>query len=196
MKPNVENPVRQGPIEFKSIPREETSSRQLHKLTKNGHRFLTHTENTGKGPAVYHDFTKPREAHHDADLNRLCRKEAAKIEGHGGRNLRVVLDYELKKYLYRDFAKVGKDRTFVDGKHVIAESHVLWVPVPDLRIEYETGDGEWARVDLELATGPYRGRNLTEKVRAGFSRCAHADDVSKLRKILDQRELTAEILSL
>jgi hypothetical protein len=49
MKPNVENPVRQGPIEFKSIPREETGSRQLLKLTKNGHRFLTHTENAGKG---------------------------------------------------------------------------------------------------------------------------------------------------
>jgi hypothetical protein len=65
----------------------------------------------------------------------------------------VVLDYELKKYRYRDFAKVGKDRTLVDGKHVIAESHVLWVPVPDVRIEYETGDGGWAPVDLELATG-------------------------------------------
>jgi selenocysteine lyase/cysteine desulfurase len=51
-------------------------------------------------------------------------------------------------------------------------------------------------VDLELATGHYRGRNLAEKVRAGFSLYAHADDVSKLRRILDQRELTAEILSL
>jgi hypothetical protein len=196
MKPNVENPVCQGPIEFTYIPREETGSRQLLKLAKNGDRFLTHTENTGKGPAVYQDFTKPREAHHAADLNRPCRKEAVKIEGHGGRNLRVVLDYELKKYLHRDFAKVGEDRTFVDGKHVIAESHVLWVPVPDVRIEYETADGEWARADLELATGHYRGRNLTEKVRARFSRCAHADDVSKLRKILNQRELTVEILSL
>jgi hypothetical protein len=37
--------------------------------------------------------------------------------------------------------------------------------VPDVRIEYETRDGERARVDLELATDHYRGRNLTEKVR-------------------------------
>jgi hypothetical protein len=65
----------------------------------------------------------------------------------------------------------------------------------DVRIEYETRDGERGRVDLELATGHYRGRNLTEKVRAGCSLYAHVDDVSKLRRILGQRELT-EILSL
>jgi hypothetical protein len=51
-------------------------------------------------------------------------------------------------------------------------------------------------VDLELSTGHDRYRNLTEKVRAGFSLCAHAHDVSKLRMILDERELTKEILSL
>jgi hypothetical protein len=33
-------------------------------------------------------------------------------------------------------------------------------------------------------------------VHAGFSLYAHADDVAKLRRILHQRELTAEILSL
>ena len=69
--------------------------------------------------------------------------------------------------------------------------------MPDVRrIEYETQDGERARVDLELATGHYRGRNLAEKVGAGFSLYANADDVSKLKRVLDQRELTAEILSL
>jgi hypothetical protein len=52
-----------------------------------------------------------------------------------------------------------------------------------------------ARVDLELATGHYRGRDLEEKVRAGLSIYAHAEDASKLRPVLDQHELT-EILSL
>ena len=51
-------------------------------------------------------------------------------------------------------------------------------------------------MDLELATSHYRGRNLAEKVRAGFSIYARAEDASKLRRVLDQRELTAEILSL
>ena len=70
------------------------------------------------------------------------------------------------------------------------------IPVPDIRIEFEARDGERARVDLELATSHYRGRNLAEKVRAGFSIYAHGEDASKLRRVLDQRELTAEILSL
>jgi len=201
MKPDVEYLVRQGLIEFKSLRYEDSGSCQVLTLTKNDHRFLTHTQRAGKGHAVYHDFTKPRETHHDADLYRLYQKAAAKIEGQGGRNLRVVLDYELKKHLYRDFAKVGKDRNSVDGKHVIAERHGLQVvrgktPVPDVRIEYETRDGERGRVDLELATGHYRGRNLTEKVRAGFSLYAHAHDVTKVRRIVDQRGLTVEILSL
>ena len=102
MKPDVENLVRQGLIEFKSIPHEETGSRQLLTLAKNGHRFLTHTQSVGGGQPLCHGFTKPREAHRDTDFYRLYQKEAAKIEGHGGRNLRVVLDYELKKHLYRD----------------------------------------------------------------------------------------------
>jgi hypothetical protein len=50
--------------------------------------------------------------------------------------------------------------------------------------------------DIELVTNHYRGRHLAEKVRAGFSIYAHASDVSNLRRVLDQRELTAEILSL
>ncbi len=201
MRPDVENLVRQGLAEMKSIPHEEMGSRQLLTLTKNGHRFLTQTQSAGKGQALYHGFTKPREAHHDANLYRLYQKAAAKLERKGGRNLRVVLDYELKKHLYRDLAKLGKDRNSADGKHALAEKHGLQVvrgkiPVPDVRIEYETRDGERARVDLELATSHYRGRNLSEKVRAGFSLYAHADDISNLRRILDQRELTAEILSL
>ncbi len=201
MRPDLENLLRQGLVEMKSIPHEETGSRQLLTLTKSGHRFLTQTQSAPKGQALHHGFTKPREAHHDADLYRLYQKAAAKIERQGGCNLRVVLDYELKKRVYHDLAKLGQDRTSAQSKRSVAEQHGLQVvrgkiPLPDIRIEYDTPDGERARVDLELATGHYRGRNLYEKVLAGFSLYAHADDVSKLRRILDQRELTAEILSL
>ncbi len=201
MRPDVENLLRQGLVEMKSVPHEEMGSRRLLTLTKNGHRFLTQTQSAGKGQALYHGFSKPREAHHDADLYRLYQKAAAKIESQGGRNLRVVLDYELKKRVYHDLAKLDPDRTSAQSQRSVAEQHGLQavrgkIPVPDVRIEYQTGDGERARVDLELATGHYRGRNLAEKVLAGFSLYARADDVSKLRRILDQRELTAEILSL
>src|SRR6266436_488929 len=200
-RPDVDNLVRQGLIEIKSIPYELLGSRQLLTLTKNGHRFLVQTQRAGKGQALYYGFKKPREAHHDADLYRLYQKASAKIEGEGGRNLRVVLDYELKKRLYHDLAKLGEKRKSAEGKRGVAEKNGLKVvrgkiPVPDVRIEYETRDDERARVDLELATGHYRLRNLAEKVLAGFSIYAHADEASKLRRILDQRELTSEILSL
>jgi hypothetical protein len=200
-RPEAENLIRQGLIQAKASPHETTGSRTLLTLTKQGHRFLTETQAAGKDQVVYHGFTKPREAHHDADLYRLYQKASKKIEWQGGRNLRVVLDYEMKKRVYHDLAKLGEERDSPARKREVAERHQLQVirgkiPIPDIRIEYETRDGERARIDLELATGHYRGRSLAEKVRAGFALYAQGDEASKLRKVLDQRELTAEILSL
>jgi hypothetical protein len=200
-RPDVENLIRQGLLQMKSIPHEEKGSRQLLTLTKSGHRLLTENRITGKDQALYFGFAKPREAHHDADLYRLYQKAAAKIERGGGQNLRVVLDYELKKRVYHELAKLGPDRASAESKRTVAERQRLQVvrgkiPLPDMRIEYDTPDGDRARVDIELATSHYRGRHLAEKVRAGFSIYAHASDVSNLRRLLDQRELTAEILSL
>jgi hypothetical protein len=200
-RPDIENLVHQGLVELKSIPHEERGSRTLLALTKQGHRFLTEMQVAQRDQVLHYGFTKPREAHHDADLYRLYQKAAKKIEREGGKNLRVVLDYEMKKRVYHDLAKLGQLRASSPHKREVADRHSLKmvrgkIPVPDIRIEHETRDGEKARVDLELATGHYRGRNLAEKVRAGFSIYAHGDDTSKLRKVLDQRELTAEILSL
>jgi hypothetical protein len=53
-----------------------------------------------------------------------------------------------------------------------------------------------ARVDLELTTQHYRPRQLTEKARAGFSFYVPRGEADRLRRVLDRRELTAEILSL
>ena len=199
--PDVENLIRQGLVQMKSIPHEEKGSRQLLALTKAGHRLLTGNRFAGKEQALYHGFAKPREAHHDADLYRLYQKAAGKIERAGGRNLHVVLDYELKKRVYHDLAKLGPDRASAASKRNVAARNGLQVvrgkiPLPDVRIEYDAPDGERARVDIELATSHYRGRTLAEKVRAGFSIYAHPNDVANLRRVLDQRELTAEILSL
>jgi hypothetical protein len=201
MRPDVENLYRQGLIELKTIPDELMGSRQLLALTKNGHRFLTETESAGKGQALYHGFSKRREAHHDADLYRLYQRAAARIEDQGGRNLRVVLDYELKKRLYQGLAKLGEDRGSPDEQRAVAGQHGLRVvdgkiPVPDVRIEYETRDDERAREDLELVTRHYRLEHLVEKALAGFSIYAHAEEASNLRRVLQQRRLTAEILTL
>ena len=198
---DVQNLIRHDLIAEKKIPHPETSPRRLLTLSKQGHQFLTRTKRVPKNQALHHGFTKPREAHHDADLYRMYYTAAQKIESEGGRNLRVILDYEMKKRVYHDLVKLGPNRQSSADKKEIAERHGLQVvrgkiPLPDLRIEYETREGEMARVDLELATEHYRGRSLAEKVRAGFSIYAHAQDAAGLRRVLDQRELTAEIFSL
>jgi hypothetical protein len=198
---DVENLFRQGLLQMKSIPHEEKGSRQLMTLTKVGHRLLVQNRFTGKDQALYFGFANPREAHHDADLYRLYQKAADGIERAGGQNLRVVLDFELKKRVYHDLAKLGPDRASSESKRTVVLRHGLQVvsgkiPLPDVRIEYDTPEGNRARADIELVTSNYRLRNLAEKVRAGFSIYAHPNDVSNLQRVLDQRELTAEILSL
>ena len=130
----------------------EASSRELLTLTKTGRELIRTNGLASRDQAVYEGFARPREANHDADLYRLYQKEAARIEGEGGRNLRVILEYELKENIRRDVARLG-----AAAQREIASWHGLRVvgnkiPVPDLRIEYETQDGELARVDLELGT--------------------------------------------
>ncbi|HVH71625.1 MAG TPA: hypothetical protein VNB49_10995, partial [Candidatus Dormibacteraeota bacterium] len=139
---------------------------------------------------------RPREANHDADLYRLYQKEAARIEAQGGRNLRVILDYELKAKIHRDLARLG-----AAAQREVAAWHGLRVvenkiPVPDLRIEYETRDGELASVDLELVTQNYGGRAAADKAHAGFSLYTPHGETGHLRRVLGARGLTREILSL
>ncbi len=201
LEADLTNLRRQGLIAEREIPHQETAPRQLVALTKQGHRLLVATKHTPKGQALYHGFTKPREAHHDADLYRLYQRGLEKIAREGGTNIRVILDSELKENLYRDLSRAEHKGNPGHAKAEIAERHGLRVvrgkiPVPDLRIEYETPDQEHARVDLELATEHYRFRNIAQKVRAGFSIYARAQDASNLRRVLDQHELTAEILTL
>jgi hypothetical protein len=170
-------------------------------LTKAGEKLLRKTSRLPEDQVIYHGLVKPREAEHDADLYRLYQKEASRIERAGGKPRRVILDYELKRELNRDLSKLRPEKDDPDAKERIAEKHSLRVvdgkiPVPDVRIEYETAQGELSRVDLELATRHYRPRGLAAKAKAGFGLYSRPEDASRLRRVLDDRELTAGILSL
>src|SRR5260370_30389467 len=69
------------------------------------------------------------------------------------------------------------------------------IPIPDLRIEYvNENENEIQRRDLELATEHYRPRGLSHKARAGFQIYARHSETDRLRRIRDDRELTAAIL--
>jgi len=201
LEADLANLRRQGLTIEREIPRPDARPRRLIALTNDGRRLLAATNAVSKGQALYHGFTKPREAHHDADLYRLYQRGMEKVQREGGTNVRVILDAELKRNLYRDLAKAKQEEKPGQTQSEIAETHGLQVvggkiPVPDLRIEYETPDHELARLDLELATEHYRARNIAQKARAGFSLYARAEDSSNLRRILDQQELTAKILQL
>lgn len=70
------------------------------------------------------------------------------------------------------------------------------IPLPDLRVEYETAAGELARVDLELTTGHYHGPALQAKAQAGFKFYAADGSGARLTRVLEERDITVAILSL
>lgn len=200
---DLRNLSAQGLVEKRTLHGRDPG--QLLTLTRNGKNFIEHNRRDGvhKEQVFHQGFVKPREARHDAALYRLYQKAAEGIEHNGGKNLRVVLDYELKKELYKDLAKVKAlpPNEQEERKQEIAQEHGLKVvngkiPLPDVRIEYENRDHEQARMDLELATSDYRGHHLAEKAQAGFSIYAPKDEAGRVRAALQDPHLMTEILSL
>ena len=169
-------------------------------LTKEGKQLLRHQNLVPKEQALYDGFVKPKELAHDAGLYRLYQRVATEIEVNGGSVRRVILDYELKEQLYRDLNRTsaplsGADRNCVAVKHglkVVQGS----IPIPDLRIEFENDAKEIERIDLELATREYRSQGLAAKAQAGFRLYAQHQDMDRLRRVMDQQEITARIFAL
>jgi hypothetical protein len=202
-KKDLRNLTAEGLIEKRTMHGRKPG--QLLTLTRNGKKFIEQSTRDGsrKQQTFHQGFVKPREARHDAALYRLYQKAAEGIERDGGKNLRVVLDYELKKDLYRDLAtlKTVSPDAREDRRQEIAQRHGLKVvngkiPLPDVRIEYENRADEQARLDLELATSDYRSNQLAEKAQAGFSIYAPADEAGQIRRALQDARLMTEILSL
>jgi len=165
MQKDIRGLARQSLVTDKTFEISQKKTLRVVTLTKTGHRLLRKTNQLPDDQPIYHGLVKPREVKHDADLYRLYQKEAARIERGGGRPVRVLLDYELKRNLNRDLALLGPEKDDPERKSEVAEKHHLQVvngkiPVPDLRVEYETPELELRHVDLELATRDYRPRAM------------------------------------
>lgn len=166
-------------------------------LTRAGRSLLK--RNAGD-QALYNGFVKPREIVHDAALYRMFQKEAARIERDGGKVQRVVLDYELKKRAYRPLAQARNlpPLEYAERQQEIAQENGLpvvdgHIVLPDLRVEYETRDGDERHVDLEVATRNYRAAHIQAKSAAGFR--VYADTSSHaLAAALDNHDVIAELL--
>lgn len=201
MEQETTNLIRQGLIEEKRVEVSLSKTTRMYTLTRTGRNLLLKSDRVARGQEIYSGFVKPKEAKHDSELYRLYQKESSRIEARGGRVRRVVLDYELKKKVNRDLMRLGREKDDPARKQEVAERHGLRavhgrIPVPDMQIEYEMPEQGSARVNLELTTGDYRPRQLADKARAGFTMYSHGDDASRVHRILNDRELTAEILSL
>jgi len=201
MEQETANLTRQGLVEERRVEVSLSRTTRMYTLTKAGRRLLLNSNRVARRQEIYFGFVKPKEAKHDAELYKLYQKEASRIEARDGRVRRVVLDYELKKRVNRDLVRLSREKNVPAAKQEVAERYGLRVvrgriPVPDMQIEYEMPEQGIARVNLELATEDYRPRQLAEKARAGFTMYSHGDDASRVHRILNDRELTAEILSL
>jgi hypothetical protein len=127
---------------------------------------------------------KPQEATHDAAICRMYQPEVTQGERRG------VLSSQ----------NVRPNSRACTVLKVVGDK----IPLPDLRIEYETAEGDFARVDLGLATEHYRGAHAATKAKAGFKIYADSAFASRLNTALtyghsavcEGRELTAVILSL
>jgi hypothetical protein len=153
-------------------------------LTRDGRSLLeSHRDRDQEGRQTFYAGVKrERELEHDLQVYRAFEREAERLEGHGARIDRVVLDYELKRDYQKWLRERDRDRDDYDGHpdrdpHQIEEwarEHELpyfddQVHFPDARIEYEDADGRWDHVDVEVVTVHYRGAHGAAAARSGFS---------------------------
>jgi len=104
MEKDIRALARQSLVKDNTLEISQKKTLRVVTLTKAGHRVLKNTNQVADDQPIYHGLVKPREVKHDADLYRLYQKEVARIERGGGRPVRVLLDYELKRNLNHDLA--------------------------------------------------------------------------------------------
>jgi hypothetical protein len=126
-----------------------------------------------QGQRLYWGYARPAECQHDSHLYSAYRHEERRLLENGFSVKRVILDYELKRGYFSRLNKpplLGsyRERQAMAAREVylpIVEGRVVF---PDFRIEYEDEQGERGRVDVEVATGNYRGHHMATKDAAGF----------------------------
>ena len=132
---------------------------------------------------------KAREASHEAGVYRAGREECRRLEGDGAMVKRIRCDSELKSAVAKaaEKARTRSGREAADQVKRAAAA-ALGVPVvdgkvtyPDLQIEYVDAEGHGGRVNVEVATGHYRAKEISAKLAAGFR--MHAADGRAKRKI-------------
>jgi DNA-binding PadR family transcriptional regulator len=147
-------------------------------LTDRGKTLLDSATRHDVGQRYYAGLVKPRELNHDLALYRMYRLEAARLEANGAPIRRVTIDAEIKGDYQRHVNKRAQEESDaregrLQAREEFAAAHQLPIidghlEIPDMRIEYESPDGQVQHVDLELVTEHYRREYIAGKQRAGF----------------------------
>jgi DNA-binding transcriptional ArsR family regulator len=179
---------------------------QVVTLTRPGKKIVQQVGSLRQDQQLYAGLVKPREVEHDTQIYRAYLKEMERIEGLGGSNPRVILDFEIKRNVQRALyaqRKADPDRQLGEIKQQVANEFNLpyvdnQIQIPDARIEYDLDQG--SRVgssDIEVVTGAYRPAHLRSKAEAGFRLYAASRDRARLgRDIEDEHHMLREILDL
>ena len=123
-------------------------------------------------------MVKPREAAHDADVAKACRKEIEALTAQGARLRRILIDAELKGILAKRSetarAKLGKEEADRARRKAADELHLPCddqghVQIPDAQIQYVDEAGNMGRVNVEVASDHYREASVKAKSAGGFS---------------------------
>jgi len=158
-----------------TVQADSTGRDRYISLTRDGKGVTESHLRSNSNQTIYSGIVKRRELRHDAAIYDVYQKEALKISESGGTPKRVVLDFELKKNVNRQLAKIQnlppaeRERQ----RKEIADAHELKIvkgkiQLPDVRVEYESRDQEQCKVDLECVTGHYKARQIVAKAAAGF----------------------------
>ena len=155
----------------------------LH-LTRAGKAAAESSRRQGLDPAqrYWGGRAKAREASHEAAVYRAGREECRRLEGDGAAVRRIRCDSELKSAVARAAERVRARSGREAAERAKREAaKALDVPVvdgkvvyPDLQIEYVDAEGSLGRVNVEVATGHYRAKEIAAKMAAGFR--MHAAD--------------------
>jgi len=179
---------------------------QVVTLTRPGKKIVRQVSTLRHDQQLYAGLVKPREVEHDTQIYRAYLKEMGRIEGLGGSNPRVILDFEIKRNVQRAMyaqSKADPERELNEIKEQVANEFNLpyvdnQIQIPDARIEYDLDQG--SRVgssDIEVVTGAYRPGHLRSKAQAGFRLYAASRDRARLgRDIEDEHQMLHEILDL
>ncbi len=143
-------------------------------LTDRGKSLLEDATRKDIGQRYYAGFVRWRDMRHEAAIYRMYQEAAARLESSRARIHRIVLDAEIRSQYQRDLrGRVSREAAAQAAELPIVNGHLM---IPDLRIEYDTQEGERRHLDLELTTACYSRGQMSAKERAGFVLYRHATD--------------------